>query len=122
MPVYVDGYKQMVKASALADRALKKEMRDTFRKVGEPVAADAAMLIGRKDPRSAAKVKIRVRQRGVIVEQSLRRTTGNHPEWGRWQMRHAFLPAQTNHAADSYRALEQALNHVCDLWERSYPV
>ena len=120
--VYVRGFKELSKASLLADRALRSQQRNLFRKVGEPIRSEAAVLIAGKDRRSAAGLKIRVRQRGVIVEQSRRKTTGKHPEWGAWQMRHAFLPAQTDQQPETLRLMQHAIDEVCDLWERSYPV
>src|SRR4029077_10549899 len=89
--VEVRGYKELIRASALADKATKREMRATFRKVGDPVKQDAAALFQRYDAGSAAGYKTRVRQRGISVEQSLRKTTGKHPEFGRLQMRKALL-------------------------------
>jgi hypothetical protein len=119
--VAVRGYRELAKASLLADRALRKEMRDTFRSVGEPVRSEAAIRFSTIDARSAAGYRIRVRQRGVIVEQSLRKTTGKHPEYGSLQMRRALLPAMVDNEAETARQMNQAVNHVCDLWERSYP-
>src|SRR5215471_16955561 len=120
--LYVRGYKELAQASLLADRKLRSEQRNLFRKVGEPIRNEAQMLLGRKYPASAAGLKIRVRQRGVIVEQSLRKTTGKHPEWGKWQMKHALLPAQTDRQQGTLRLMQQTIDEVCDLWERSYPV
>jgi hypothetical protein len=119
--VAVHGYKELVKASYLADRALRKQMRDTFRAVGEPVRSEAAVRFSSIDARSAAGYRVRVRQRGIIVEQSLRKTTGKHPEYGKLQMRRALLPAQAHQEPATLRRIEQAVDHVCDLWERSYP-
>jgi hypothetical protein len=118
--VVVRGYKELVKASYAADRALRKQMRDTFRAVGEPVRSEAAIRFSRYDARSAASYRVRVRQRGVIVEQSLRKTTGKHPEYGRLQMRRALLPAQAHQEPETLRRIERAVDEVCDLWERSY--
>jgi hypothetical protein len=119
--VAVRGYRELVKASYVADRALRKQMRDTFRAVGEPVRSEAAIRFAPVDARSAAGYRVRVRQTGVIVEQSLRRTTGKHPEYGKLQMRRALLPSLAHQEPATMRRLEQAVDHVCDLWERSYP-
>jgi len=120
--VAVRGYKELAKASLLADKALRKEMRDTFRAVGEPVRSEAAIRFAPIDARSAAGYRTRVRQRGVIVEQSLRKTTGKHPEYGKLQMRRALLPSLAHQEPETMRQMNQAINKVCDLWERSYPI
>jgi hypothetical protein len=119
--VVVHGYKELVKASALADKQLRKEMRDTFRAVGEPVRSQAAVRFATVDARSAAGYRTRVRQRGVIVEQSLRKTTGKHPEYGALQMRRALMPALADQEPETIRRFEEAVDHVCGVWERSYP-
>src|SRR5215831_10094165 len=110
-----------MKASQLADRSLRKEIRDTFRQAGDSVRSEAAIRFSTTDVKSAIGYRTRVRQRGVIVEQSLRRTTGKHPKYGRLQMRRALLPALAHQEPQTIRKMEQALDHVCDLWERSYP-
>jgi hypothetical protein len=120
--VYVRGFKELQKASLLADRALRSEQRTLFREVGEPIRSEAALRFAAIDRRSAAGYRVRVRQRGVIVEQSLRKTTGKHPEYGALQMRRALLPAQQDQAPATFRRMERAIDKVCDLWERSYPV
>ena len=71
----------------------QKEMRPALMRAAEPVRADAASRFGAYDTRSAAGYKVRVRLKGVAVEQSLRRTTGQHPSYGSLQMRRALLPA-----------------------------
>lgn len=50
-------------------------------------------LFSNYDVHSAMGYKIRVRARGVAVEQSLRRTTGEHPFFGTLQMEQALVPA-----------------------------
>jgi len=120
--VYVRGFKELSKASLLADRALRSEQRKLFREVGEPIRSEAAVRFASIDRKSAAGYRVRVRQRGVIVEQSLRKTTGKHPEYGALQMRRALLPAQQHQAPETFQRMERAIDKVCDLWERSYPV
>jgi hypothetical protein len=84
-------------AVASAFRQVRKDtlkmMRPALRRAAEPVRAQAAALFSRYDPHSAAGYKVRVRARGVAVEQSLKRTTGLHPSFGSLQMRQALLPA-----------------------------
>jgi hypothetical protein len=116
--VVVRGYKELIQASRLADKATRKEMRATFRKVGDPVRQEAAALFARYDARSAAGYRTYVRQRGISVEQSIRRTTGKHPEFGALQMTRALLPSLEDNRDKTEQAFEDAVDRVCDLWER----
>ena len=111
-----------MRACAHAEPDTKRYVREAFRKVGDSVKLDAVQRFAPIDARSAAGYRTRVRQRGVIVEQSLRKTTGKHPEYGALQMKRALLPAQAQQEPETIRRIEEAIDKVCDLWERSYPV
>lgn len=115
--VRVEGYREFLRACDRAGKESKKEVRDTLRKVGDTVKLDAARRFSAYDRRSAAGYRTRVRQRGIAVEQSLRRTTGKHPEFGALQMRRALVPALTENEPETERALEQALDRVADHFE-----
>ena len=93
-------------------------MRRALREVGEVVRADAAADFSKYSARSAAGFKVRVRQRGVAVEQSLRKTTGRHPEWGGLQMTKALIPARTRDEEKIEQGFERALGRVADIFER----
>ena len=114
----VDGYQDFMRACAKADSATKRAVRATFRDVGDPVKRDAAALFSDIDARSAAGYRTVVRQRGVAVEQKFRKTTGKHPEFGALQMRRALVPALEENEAETNRAFEHAIDHVCDRFER----
>ncbi len=75
------------------DKGLAKEVRDGLREGGDIVRVEASSRFTRYDARSAAGYKTRVRQRGVAVEQSIGRTTGKRPDFGRLQMDRALEPA-----------------------------
>jgi hypothetical protein len=117
LEVVVRGYRELIRASALADKATKREMRATFRKVGDPVKQEAAALFARYDAKSAAGYRTYVRQRGISVEQSLRKTTGLHPEFGALQMTRALVPSLEDNVENTEQAFEDAVHRVCDLWE-----
>jgi hypothetical protein len=105
----------MMRAFQQADKDSRKELRAALRDVGHIVRRDAASLLVREDPkhaRSAAGYKVYVRQRGVSVEQSLRRTTGNHPEFGKFQARHALFPAAEENRDEVEREFVHALEKV----------
>jgi hypothetical protein len=108
----VEGYRELLRALQTADREQKREVRQTLRKVGSIVQADATRRLSSKSAHSAAGFKTRVRQGGVAVEQALRKTTGVHPEWGSYQMRHALLPALMSNEDETVRAMEQAMDEM----------
>jgi len=114
----VDGYKQTMQAIARTDKATRKAVREELRKAGDNVKAGAALRFARYDARSAAGYRTRVRQRGIAVEQSKKRTTGKHPEFGALQMRKALLPSLYMNEPRTERALEAALDRICDRFNR----
>lgn len=122
----VHGYRELVRACVQADADTRKSMRATFRAVGEPVRREAAELFSQygaprnraTHAKAAAGYRTRVRQRGVEVEQSARRTTGKHPEYGRAQMRHALLPALKHEEPETVARFDEAILEVCERWAR----
>lgn len=112
----VKGYRELIRSLTTADKETRKVVRVTIRHAGESVQQEArSRLIARRpnDTRTATGYKIRVRQRGLFVEQSLRKTTGLHPEWGAYQMRHALVPALITEAPETKAAVEHAMVEVC---------
>lgn len=114
----VEGYRELVRAFRAADRDQRLALRHTLRDVGGIVQRDAVRRLSPIDARSAAGYRVYVRQRGVGVEQSLRKTTGVHPEWGAYQMRHALLPALAAKEGDVEQAMERALDLVANKFNR----
>ena len=113
----VTGYKEFLRAAKNAGTATNLEVRATFREVGELVRADAAQRLAKYSTTSAAGLKVRIRQRGVAVEQSLRKTTGDHPQYGSLQMRKALLPALAKDAPLVEAKFEEALDKVKVIFE-----
>jgi hypothetical protein len=114
----VRGYRELLRACQRAERSSKAEVRKALKGVGEVVRADAAEDFSKYSTRSAAGFKVRVRQRGVAVEQSLRKTTGKHPEWGALQMTKALIPARSRDEGRIEQEFERALDRVADIFER----
>jgi hypothetical protein len=114
----VEGYRELLRAFQQADREQRLALRHTLRDIGAVVQRDAVRRLSPIDARSAAGYKVRVRQRGVAVEQSLGRTTGAHPEWGSYQMRHALLPALYANEHVTEIEMEQALDLVAAKFNR----
>jgi hypothetical protein len=108
-------YRATVKAFRDMDKDVAKGLRKQLRESGAIVQRDAASLFAATDPKSAAGYKVRVRQRGVAVEQSLRKTTGLHPEFGPLQMQRALEPALERNepevVAGINRTLDEAARH-----------
>lgn len=109
----IHGYREFLRACDRAGKDTKKEVRGTFKSVGEIVRVDAAARFARYDARSAAGYRTRVRVRGVSVEQSLRRTTGNRGDYGALQQSKLedSLAAQARPVEEAF---EQAIDHVAD--------
>ena len=114
----VKGYTELLRAFTAADRNSRKELRDTLRKVGDVVRVEAVQRISPISAKSAAGYRTRVRQRGVAVQQSLRKTTGVHGEWGSYQMRHGLLPALYVRRANVGLAMEQAMDEMAAKFNR----
>lgn len=76
--------------------------------------AEATRRFTPYNARTAANYRVVVRQRGVAVDQRLRKTTGLHPEYGALQMRKALLPALAANQELIERELERALDRVAD--------
>lgn len=114
----VRGYRELLRACQRAEKGTRTEVRRSFRQVGEIVRGDAAEDFSKYSAKSAAGFKVRVRQRGVAVEQSLRKTTGKHPEWGALQMTKALLPARARDEAKVEAEFERALDRVARIFEK----
>jgi hypothetical protein len=111
MPLQVEGYREFMRATARADSELKRYVRGALKEVGEVVRREAAVRFAPIDLRSAAGYRTSVTQRGVAVYQSIPRTTGNRPDYGRLQMQRALLPA----AYANTERVEQKMEDAIDL-------
>lgn len=114
----VKGYREFLRASDRAGKETKRFVRETYRKVGDVVKANAASRFQTYDARTAAGFRTVVRQRGVSVEQSLRKTTGRRPDFGALQMRKALVPALEAKEREVEGAFERAVDTVADHFER----
>lgn len=114
----VRGYREFLRATDRAGKDSKKEVRSTLRQVGEVVRVEWTREFAlRYDARSAAGYRTRVRQRGVSVEQSLRKTTRKRPDYGRLQQRvgESVLEAKEGQVVLGF---EKALDTVADHFDR----
>jgi len=74
---------------------IRKDLREALRESGERVRKDSETKTSGvlASPKSGAGYRVVVRARGVNVEQSLRKTTGLRPDWGKAQMRRSLIPS-----------------------------
>lgn len=116
--VRVRGLRSLLRATDAAGKDTKRLVRDELRKAAEPVRAEAAARFAPYDARSATRYGISVRRVGTVaVEQRLRRTTGQHPEFGALQMRKALVPALESNEDKVVDALDEALERLFREWE-----
>ena len=113
--VKLKGYKEFMRAVNKSEKSTKKIVHEKLREAGSIVRDDARRRFQRYDVKSASGFRIRSRVGGVFVEQSLRKTTGKHPEYGTLQMMAALEPALDAKSAEVERRLEQAMDELADI-------
>jgi hypothetical protein len=113
----IRGYKEFLRACEHADRAAKKEVRTILRDVGDVVRRDATARFMAVSTRSASGYRTVVRARGMAVEQSLRKTTGDRPDYGARQMREALLPALRENTVRFEQEMAKGLDLIADVFE-----
>lgn len=113
--VHVTGLRELNRGLKRADADTAKILRKRYKDVGDIVRAEAQSRFSRYDAGSAAGFKTRVRQNGIIVEQSKRRVTGLRGDYGALQMRRALLPSLDDKRDDVVRELEQAVEEIADM-------
>lgn len=92
--IRVKGLRELNRAFSRMSGDLKKELRQDLMVAAEIVATEARARFSPVSSASAAGFRARVRGVSrVVVEQSKRRTTGKHPEYGVLQMKTALLPS-----------------------------
>ncbi len=110
--VRVKGLRALQRDFRRISKDLSKEVRDGLRKAADPVRQEAVALFSPISAASAAGYRIVVRQRGVALEQSRRRTTGLRPDYARLQFARAMAPAVDRKENDVVKGLEQALDDL----------
>lgn len=66
---------------------LRTELRQGLQRAAEPVVNQSRAEVAQLDARSAAGIRARVKGASAYVEQRKGRVTGQHPEWGAYQIR-----------------------------------
>jgi len=115
----LNGYKEFLRAAAAAGKESKAEVRNALKAAADPVRADATRRFSPINEGSAAGYRVSVRQRGVAVDSSRRKTTGTRPDYGALQMRKALIPAATANRDLLRRQIELALDRIAIHFERN---
>lgn len=92
----VEGYTELLVKLKALPAAQQKTLKVAYRKAGQAIADDGSRRIQALDPpsdKTAAGYRVYVRLRGLEVDQTLRKTTGLRPDWGKTQMRYGLVPA-----------------------------
>lgn len=114
--IRVRGLREFQRDIRHAEKDTRKEVRDGLKKAGEPVRREWAETFARVDAHSASKLRVRVGVSGVWVDQPLRKTTGQHPEFGLLQQAHGER-ALDRKASDVERELAKAVDDLADTAE-----
>ena len=118
MPEYVVHWRELIRGLKQLEEAERRNVRVELKHIGDAVKNDAAGRIAPKSVKTAAGFKVSVTQKSVGVYQSLKKTTGKHPEWGGYQIIHALLPARRDNEAETHRALERAFDKASEAFNR----
>ena len=113
----VKGLREFMRATNKAEKETKTAVHWKLREAAEVVREEGKRRFERYSVRSASGFRIRSRVGSVFVEQSLRKVSGRHPEWGRLQMQVALEPALDAKSAEVERRLEKAMDELADIIE-----
>lgn len=113
--IRVRGLRELQRTLQQADKETRKRVREALRETGEIVRKEGASRFSSIDSGSASGFKVRVRQRGVAVEQSRRKTTGKRADYGSLQMRKALVPAIEDKQDEIVEEMEKAIDKIVDI-------
>lgn len=113
--VSVKGLRELERGLRETDKDTAKALRKELREAGKVVALEARRRHAFVSPRSAMGIRPRVRS-GLVVyaEQSRRRTTGQHPEFGVVVMEGALLPAKEAKTPEVKEMVERAIANATE--------
>lgn len=111
----VEGLRELERGLRATDKDAAKALRGELREAGKVVALEARRRHVSVSPKSAMGIRPRVRS-GLVVyaEQSRRRTTGQHPEFGTVVMQGALLPARDAKAPEVRDMVKRAVAHATE--------
>lgn len=113
--VNVQGLAKLKRDLKTFDAESVKGLNKELRAAGDLVRADAADRLDTYSPKSAAGLRVYLRSGGrVAVEQSIGKTTGLRPDFGKLQMRQALLPALEDKQDEVFAAVNLSLSSLAD--------
>lgn len=110
--VHVRGLQELQRDFRKMRGDLKSETRDALKKAAEPVREEAADLFQGIDARSASGYKVRVRGKGVVVQQSRRGRKYKRPNYTRMQLGIALYPALDRRRDDVIEGLGEMIDQL----------
>jgi len=111
--IKIEGLKEFQRNMKNAEKDAQKEAREGLKEAAEPVLEDWRRQLAPIHLKSASKLRIRLRTGSVLIAQSLRSTTGEHPEFATLQIRQGES-ALLRHTAEVERIMEHQLEDVVD--------
>lgn len=122
----VEGFRELQRAFALADKALAREMRDGLRDAAEPVRADAERLAVSTIPRIGlpwSRMRVGVTRTSVYVAPKQRGTRSSEarrrPNLAGLLLGRSMVPALEQNEARVAAEVEQLLGAVGRAWEHA---
>lgn len=114
--VKVHGLREVNAAFGKIDKKLRAELGNDLKEAAAPVVKETRRIESGRW-RGASLGTIRAKRSGlrVFVEQSQKKTTGQHPEFGSLQMREALIPALKDQTPQVFREVDQVLNRYANI-------
>lgn len=111
--VEIKGLRPFIKDIRQAEKDVAKVTREGLKEAGEPVRDEWRRTFAPIHERSASKLRIRVGAKGVFVDQPLRKTTGERPDFAALQQKYGEA-ALDRKADDAERILEHNFDDLAD--------
>lgn len=114
--IKVEGLREWQRDVGKAEKETKQKTREGLQRAAEPVLQDWRRQLSPIHELSASKLRARVRQAGVFVLQTARKTTGERPDFAALQVAQGerALDAKSDEAE---RELEESINELADIAE-----
>lgn len=111
--IKVHGLREFTRDARHAEKDTRKTIREGLKRAGEPVRDEWRRTFSPIHEFSASKLRIRVGVNGVFVDQPLRKTTGDHPEFGRLQQRYGERALEAK-ALEAEKELARSVDELAD--------
>lgn len=114
--IKVEGLREWQRDVGKAEKETKEKTREGLQRAAEPVLQDWRRQLEPIHDVSASKLKIRVRQAGVFILQTARKTTGDRPDFAALQVAQGERALDAK-ADEAERELEESINELADIAE-----